>query len=61
MSDFSAAVAGYRNRWLLIDTNLLLLYVVGTADRRIVQRHKRTRQFAPDDFDAETVRCINAG
>lgn len=34
-----------------LDTNLLVLLVVGTLDRRLIPRHKRTRKFTPEDFD----------
>src|SRR3954447_22368769 len=38
-------------RSLLIDTNVLVLLVVGTWDRSAIRAHRRTRQFAPADFD----------
>lgn len=34
-----------------IDANLLVLPVVGSIDRRLVSRHRRTRRFAPEDYD----------
>jgi hypothetical protein len=34
-----------------IDTNLLLLYVVGSASRKYVSMHKRLKTFDEDDFD----------
>ena len=40
----------YRNRGLLLDTNLLLLFVVGECDIRAVQTFKRTKIFAIEDF-----------
>lgn len=43
-------VGRYRSAGLLIDTNLLLLYVVGTYDRGAIPRHKRTDQFVPADY-----------
>lgn len=36
---------------LLLDANLLLLYVVGSADRERITRFKRTDKFLPEDFD----------
>lgn len=36
---------------LLIDTNLLLLLVVGTIDPGYVRRHKRTQRFTTRDYD----------
>ncbi|AAQ60210.1 PIN domain-containing protein [Chromobacterium violaceum] len=37
---------------LLIDTNLLVLFVVGTASRDYIEKHKRLTEFVPDDYDA---------
>jgi hypothetical protein len=34
----------YRNKGLLIDTNLLLLFFVGLHNRKGIQRFKRTAQ-----------------
>lgn len=36
---------------LLIDINLLLLFVVGTADRKYISKHKRLRAYTEEDFD----------
>lgn len=36
---------------LIIDTSLLLLYVVGLTDRTLVEKHKRLDKFTVDDFD----------
>lgn len=36
---------------LLIDTNLLVLSIVGTFSPDLVSRHKRTRQYSVEDFD----------
>jgi hypothetical protein len=36
---------------LLIDTNILLLYVVGSFGRDTIKRFKRTSSFDADDFD----------
>lgn len=42
-------------RSVLIDTNILLLLMVGAADRGAIARFKRTRQrFTSDDFDIAT-------
>lgn len=46
-----------------IDANLLVLFVVGSIDRNLVTRHRRTRRFTPDDFDRladliETLRQV---
>jgi hypothetical protein len=36
---------------LIIDANLLVLFIVGTTDRRWVGRHKRLKAFSLEDFD----------
>jgi hypothetical protein len=40
-----------RPRILLIDTNLLLVLVVGSHDRDQIERFKRTRAYSADDYD----------
>ena len=34
-----------------IDTNLLVLLLVGSVDRNLVAQHRRTRNFVPEDYD----------
>jgi rRNA-processing protein FCF1 len=41
----------YRHKGLLIDTNILLLYVVGLVNRSRIAKFKRTQKFTPEDFD----------
>ncbi len=41
----------YRTKGILVDANLLLLYVVGLHDRAFIPRFKRTARYTPDDFD----------
>lgn len=36
---------------LIIDANLLVLFVVGTTNRSLIARHKRLKAFSLDDFD----------
>ena len=51
MPDFLEARLGpYRRRGLLLDSNLLLLYVVGQTDRNLVRSFKRTQAFTDADF-----------
>lgn len=38
-------------RGLLLDTNLLLLYGIGTFSREHVKKLKRTRQYDLEDYD----------
>lgn len=41
----------YRQRGVLIDSNLLLLYVVGLVDPQLIERFQRTRNLTRSDFD----------
>ena len=41
-------------RSVVLDTNLLVLLVVGRLDRRLISAHKRTSKFTPRDFDLLT-------
>ncbi len=36
---------------LIIDANLLVLFVVGATDRNLIARHKRLKAFSLEDFD----------
>jgi hypothetical protein len=40
----------WRGRELFLDTNLLILYIVGSIDPDLIGRHKRTNQFIPEDY-----------
>ena len=42
-----------------IDTNLLVLLVVGSVDRKLVDTHPRTATFKPEDYDC-LLGIINA-
>jgi rRNA-processing protein FCF1 len=41
----------YRNKGLLIDSNVLLLFFVGLHDRTRIEKFKRTSQFTVEDFE----------
>lgn len=41
---------------VIVDTNILLLYVVGTFDSNLIPRFKRTSTFTVEDF--QTLRAI---
>lgn len=45
-----AMLRRHRAAGVLLDTNLLLLYVVGAHDRDLIPRFKRTASFTPEDF-----------
>jgi hypothetical protein len=36
---------------VLFDTNILLLWIVGSVSRNLILEHKRTRNYAPDHYD----------
>jgi hypothetical protein len=48
---YSDMLSRYRNKGLLVDTGLLLLFLVGALDRDRIQRFKRTMTFKAEDFD----------
>jgi len=52
MPDYlSQLISKYRRKGLLIDTNLLLLLVVGSYDRDLIGGFKRTVTFTAKEFD----------
>lgn len=38
-------------RGIFIDSNLLVLLVVGSLDKQLIARHRRLSAFTPEDFD----------
>jgi len=51
MNGIAALLDRYRNKGILIDTNIFLLYLVGLVNRERIPRFKRTAQFIPEDYD----------
>jgi hypothetical protein len=45
----------YRRKGVLVDTNILLLYVVGSFDREIIPEFKHTNNYTVEDFDAAVL------
>jgi hypothetical protein len=43
-------VSKYRNRGVLVDTNILLLWMVGVVDSSWISKHKRTKQYTAGDY-----------
>ena len=41
----------YRSRGVLVDTNILLLFFVGSFERTLITRFKRTNQYRAEDYD----------
>ncbi len=48
--DIPSLIERYASRGVLVDTNLLLLYVVGRTNSARIERFKRTKQFTAEDF-----------
>jgi hypothetical protein len=51
MDDIIKLVAKYRNKGVLVDTNILVLLFVGATNRDRIAQFKRTQQFIPADYD----------
>jgi hypothetical protein len=43
-------IARYRSRGVLLDSNLLIVLVVGSYDEHLIRSFKRTRTFTVDDY-----------
>jgi len=42
----------YKQKGILIDTNILLLWFVGTVNRERISKFNRTENFVPEDYDS---------
>jgi rRNA-processing protein FCF1 len=51
IEDIKNIFARYQQAGILIDTNILLLYVVGLVNKQRISAFKRTKQFTSEDFD----------
>jgi len=51
MNDIEALFSRYRQKGVLVDTNILLLYFVGATNRERISRFNRTQNFIPEDYD----------
>ncbi|MGL5944311.1 MAG: PIN domain-containing protein [Waterburya sp.] len=51
MTNVANLLSKYYTKGILIDTNILLLYLVGSLNRDRISRFKRTAQFVPKDYD----------
>ena len=51
MDDVQKLLNIYLNKRILIDTNILLLLIVGSSNRKRISQFKRTEQFIPEDYD----------
>lgn len=50
MEYINQLIASYKTKGLLVDTNLLLLYLVGAYDPERIPKFKRTMAFTVDEF-----------
>ena len=41
----------HRRAGIVVDTNIFLLLIIGSVDRTLITRFKRTDQFTPGDFE----------
>lgn len=46
-----ALAAKYKSLGILVDTNLLLLYLIGRFNPRLISQFKRTQKYIPEDFE----------
>jgi len=44
-------IARYRDKGILIDTNLLLVLLVGNIDLRLIGKVARTEKYSPEDYE----------
>jgi len=52
MKDFVRSLfQKYKQKGILIDTNILLLWFVGTVNRERISKFNRTERFVPEDYD----------
>jgi hypothetical protein len=51
MLDAEALITKHRAKGVLVDTNLLVLLLVGTVNRQRILNFKRTGDFTPEDYD----------
>lgn len=51
MEDVEKLIAKYKHKGVLIDTNLLLVYLIGTIDKNLIENFKRTTKYIKEDYD----------
>ena len=51
MLDAGGLIEKHKGKGVLVDTNLLVLYIVGQVNRRRIENFKRTQGFIVADFD----------
>ncbi|MBW4491831.1 MAG: hypothetical protein KME26_01710 [Oscillatoria princeps RMCB-10] len=51
MEEIKELFKRYKKKGILVDTNILLLWFVGTVNRQRISRFNRTEKFTPEDYD----------
>ena len=51
MQDALGLINQHRSKGVLVDTNLLVLYLIGQVNRKRILSFKRTQTYTLDDFD----------
>ena len=49
------------SRGIFVDANLLVLFVVGSTDTRLIAKHRRLRTFDPEDYERLADMVSRAG
>jgi rRNA-processing protein FCF1 len=49
--DTTTLIKSYKQKGILIDTNILLLWIVGSVNRQRISKFNRTEKFVPEDYD----------
>jgi rRNA-processing protein FCF1 len=52
MKDIRSLFQKYKQKGILIDTNILLLWFVGSVNRQRISKFNRTEKFVPEDYDS---------
>lgn len=59
MTEVEGLLIKYKSRGLLIDTNILLLVIIGLCDRKLIGSFKRVIQYADKDYEVVTQLANN--
>ncbi|NUO08393.1 MAG: hypothetical protein HUU08_06875 [Candidatus Brocadia sp.] len=60
MNHFAEIINNYRNKGILIDTSILLMYFIGNYNKSLIPRFKRTNKYVPEDYELLTsfIKCF---
>ena len=51
MRDLGQLISNYHNKGILIDTNILLMYFIGSYNKSLITSFKRTNKYVPEDYE----------